>query len=160
MKKDSLVQKSLVVKKSMIHGYGVFAGEDFAADDVIEECHVILTYGGDRSLRDYYYSGGGKYRLIPTGFGLIYNHAVDPSATYFFDEEHEVLIFKARRPIKKGEEIFVSYGDDWFGRRNMEIRQLSWARKLNQYLIGMPLRALVVCGGLYLLVLLLRATHL
>ena len=163
MRKDSLARKALVVKKSIIHGYGVFAGEDFAPDDVIEECHVILTYGGDHLLQDYYYSGGGKYHVIPTGYGMIYNHAVDPNATYIFDEEHELLIFKARRPIKEGEEILISYGDTWFEKREMEIKRISWPRKLYLYLIGMPLRALIVCGGLYLLVLLfdhLRASYL
>lgn len=162
MKKDVLVQRPLAIKKSLIHGYGVFAQADIAPDEIIEECHAILTYGGDPVLRDYYYSAG-RYFAVPTGFGLIYNHATDPNATYHFDEESELLTFKALRPIKKEEEIVVYYGHDWFAERKMEVKRISWLRRLYIFVMRMPLRVLVVCGGLYLVMLLLdylRATHL
>ncbi len=157
MKKDVLVQKAIAVKKSMIQGYGVFAEQDFVQGEIIEECHAILTYGGDDILKNYYYSGG-RYYVVSTGFGLIYNHAIDPNATYIFDKEQELLIFKACRVIKKGEEILISYGDGWFGCRNMEIKHISWWRRLRLFLMGMPLRLLVVCGGIYLLIFLLDHT--
>ena len=102
MLKTSLIRNNLCVKKSPIHGYGVFAGQDFEKDDIIEECYTIFSKNPDICLKNYCF-GFGKSDLsaLPTGFGVIYNHSSKPNAGYTYDEQYDITIFKAYSPIKK-----------------------------------------------------------
>lgn len=115
MKKE-LRRNQLVVKKSPTHGYGVFAGKTIRKGELIEECYIILTRGKDRALEDYYFDAKGKDALL-TGFGIIYNHSDDDNADYKLDVKRRLATFVAMRTIKKGEEIFISYGEEWFSSR-------------------------------------------
>jgi SET domain-containing protein len=115
--KKQLFQNKLVVKKSTLHGYGVFAGKTFKKGEVIEECYIITSRGGDKTLEDYYFAVGRKYAIF-TGFGIIYNHAKDPNADYFINAKRKLVTIKAARTIRKGEEIHISYGDQWFSSRD------------------------------------------
>lgn len=114
--KLQLVQAPLIVKKSSRHGYGVFAGKRFKEGDLIEECYILITRGKDKALENYYFDVNGKYALL-TGFGCIYNHSEDPNADYRYNEKRKLFTFKAEKTIRKGEEIFISYGEDWFSDR-------------------------------------------
>jgi SET domain-containing protein len=118
MKKQLFVNK-IIVKKSSTHGYGVFAAKAFKKGEIIEECYIIISRGGDRKLEDYYFDVNGKYGLF-TGFGIIYNHSDNPNADYHINAKRKLTTFKANRAIKKGEEIFISYGEEWFSSRNMK----------------------------------------
>ncbi|MDR3491983.1 MAG: SET domain-containing protein-lysine N-methyltransferase [Gammaproteobacteria bacterium] len=117
--KSKLFQNKVVVKKSTLHGYGVFAEKKFKKGELIEECYAILTKGGDKVLEDYYFDAKGKYVLL-TGFGSIYNHSDDPNADYDINKKKHLAVIKADRTIQKGEEIFVSYGDEWFSSRGLK----------------------------------------
>lgn len=117
--KKQLRQNKLIVKKSSLHGYGVFAGKKFRKGELIEECYLIISSGGDKKLEDYYFDADGKYGLL-TGFGIIYNHSEDPNADYKIDVKRRLATFKADRTIQKGDEICVSYGDKWFRDRGLE----------------------------------------
>ena len=124
MKKE-LFQGNVIVKKSKaIHGYGVFATKNFKKGDPIEECYLLVsTKGGDKALEDYYFQVGRSANGIPLGFGMIYNHAEDPNADYKIYRKRSLMVFKASRAIKKGEEIFISYGDEgWFNDRKMKLK--------------------------------------
>lgn len=112
-----LHQGKIYIKKSSKHGYGVFAGQNFKKGDLIEECYFIVSRGGDKGLEDYYFDIKGKYGLF-FGYGCIYNHDEDPNADYFINRKSKIAKIKAYRRIKKGDEIFISYGDDWFKTRN------------------------------------------
>jgi SET domain-containing protein len=119
--KKALFQNKIFVKLSPTHGYGVFAGKTFKKGDIIEECYILITKGKDLALEDYYFDADGKYALI-TGYGVIYNHADDDNAEYKIDAKRRLATFKAIKTIKKGEEIFVSYGEDWFASRNKKAK--------------------------------------
>ena len=116
MKKQLFVNK-IRVKKSTKHGYGVFAEKTFKKGEIIEECYVLVTRGGDKGLEDYYFDVKGKNGIF-TGFGVIYNHSEDPNADYIIYPKKRLVVIKANRTIRKGEEIDISYGDDWFSSRN------------------------------------------
>ena len=119
MKKE-LFQNKISVKRSRTHGYGVFAGKTIQKGEIIEECYVLITRGKDKALEDYYFDGDGKYALL-TGYGIIYNHSDDDNAEYHINVKRRLATIKASRKIKKGEEIFVSYGDEWFkDRKNIK----------------------------------------
>lgn len=119
--KKQLFQNKLIVKKSSLHGYGVFAGKTFRKGEIIEECYIIMTRGGDKTLQDYYFAVNGRYGLF-TGFGIIYNHSEDPNADYIIKAKRKLVTFKAVRTIHKGEEIFISYGDKWFSSRGKKLK--------------------------------------
>ncbi len=143
---SGLVSKKIVVKKSLIHGYGVFALEDIAEGEIIEECHTLITNGMDETLQNYYFHAKEE-SAIPLGFGCIYNHSDRPNASYFFDQKKELMIFKAQRLIRQGEEIFTSYGKNWFDGRAIHKKELSRWRKILQPASSMPMRALIALSG-------------
>lgn len=120
--KSYLSCANLQVRKSSIHGYGVFAQEDIPSGAIIEECHhLYLESSGDEEsvFIDYQFTlfKGGSLLL---GYGSIYNHSSQPNATYSFDPIHSLFRFTALRRIKRGEEICTSYGDGYFTSRNIE----------------------------------------
>lgn len=118
MKKE-LFQNKLTVKKSNIHGYGVFADKAIKKGELIEECYMLVSKGGDKVLEDYYFDAKGKYAIF-LGYGCIYNHSDDPNADYKLNIKQRVVTIKATRNIAKGEEIFVTYGDEWFSSRGWD----------------------------------------
>lgn len=119
--KTKLIQKHVVVKKSSLHGYGVFATTDIRKGTIIEECYYILAKKGDHSLEDYYFDVKGKNAIL-LGFGCIYNHSDDPNADYNFKVRDRLAVITAQTAIKKGEEICISYGDTWFSSRNLKAK--------------------------------------
>lgn len=124
-KSKKLIQNKIYVKKSRLHGYGVFAGKDFRKGEVIEECYFILSKGGDKKLEDFYFDAGrNKYALF-TGFGSVYNHTDEPNADYKLNLKRRVAVITAERSIHKGEEIYVSYGEEWFKCRGLKPKKKS-----------------------------------
>jgi SET domain-containing protein len=120
--KKELVRNKIVVRKSSLHGYGVYAEKSFKKGEIIEECYMIVSRGGDKKLEDYYFDADGRYGLL-TGFGSIYNHSDEPNADYKIQTKRRLAIIKADRAIKKGEEIFVSYGEKWFKTRGKKVKK-------------------------------------
>lgn len=119
--KKKLFQNKIVVKKSSMHGYGVFAEKTIKKGEIIEECYIVMCRGGDKGLEDYYFDVNRKYAIF-TGFGIIYNHSDDANADYKINVKRRLTTIKAARTIRKGEEIFISYGDEWFSSRGLEAK--------------------------------------
>ncbi len=117
--KKRLFQNKIVVKKSSTHGYGVFAEKTIKKGEIIEECYIIISKGGDKALEDYYFDVNKKYAIF-TGFGIIYNHSDDPNADYKINAKRKLVTIKADRTIHKNEEIFLSYGEEWFSSRGLK----------------------------------------
>lgn len=119
-----LKRNAISVRKSKTHGFGVFADKTIRKGAIIEECYCLYTHGGDEGLEDYYFDAKAKKKgaeeyIIPTGFGVIYNHSDDENTDYNFNKRDKVMTIVADRTIYKDEEIFVSYGEDWFSERDM-----------------------------------------
>lgn len=120
----------LVVKRSKIDGYGVFAGKKIARDELIEKTHIVIfdyqpTAKGapnNDPLRNYYFAvSDPEKKALPLGLGVLYNHANEPNASYCFDIEAQTVTIKALRPIAKGEEILISYMPQWFEYRDIPV---------------------------------------
>ena len=118
--KPQLVCAKILVKKSPIHHYGVFAEQMIEKGEIIEECYTLFSSAGiELELEDFYFNAD-DLSALPLGCGCIYNHSKQPNANYLIDSERSLMVFTANQQIKKGEEIFITYGDDWFGSRRME----------------------------------------
>src|SRR3990167_774246 len=98
--KNELTRGRIIVKKSSIHGYGVFADQDFQQDELIEECYFLEIQIKEPALTDYYFAND-KQDILSLGYGSIYNHADDPNVFCEFDFESKVMRIQALRPIRK-----------------------------------------------------------
>ena len=124
-----LLLNKIAVKKSMRHGFGVFAEKEIKKGQVIEQCYFILTQGNDQHLEDFYFEAKPKQvkrkqtkrkYAVFLGYGSIYNHSEDPNADYTINHNKRIATIKSRKTIKKNEEILISYGDDWFKCRGIK----------------------------------------
>jgi len=99
----------VVVKKSKIHGKGVFAARDFEKGETVMEwssCSVPLTKSQIARLpadeRRYVSYSGGRYVLFRSP-GKYVNHSCSPNTRAI--NRRDVAV----RKIKKGEEITADY---------------------------------------------------
>jgi len=151
----ALIQQHIIVKPSIVHGYGVFATKDIPIHTVIEECYSIVTELDDPSLANFYFAYGEKY-LILTGFGFIYNHSLTPNASYRFDENKKLLIITSKKHIHANEEIYISYGKNWFQERKISVKKISILQRFFNYLSGVPTRIVVALSGLFIIMYLMN----
>jgi hypothetical protein len=116
---DMIYNPKIYADKSPIHGWGVFAKEDIIEGEVFEEC-PILTLPIEKGeitplLIDYRfnYPQGNEWQeqVLALGYGSLYNHSENANAYWVSDLENRTFKFISNREIKKGEEIFVWYGD-------------------------------------------------
>lgn len=117
------------VRKSPVHGQGVFAREAIEPGELIEECRLLRmalrsAYGLDSVVKDYIWANKncecpecqthGNPVYLALGQGSIYNHADKPNTHQKLDFTTEVMTIIARERIEKDQEIFVTYGHKYF----------------------------------------------
>ena len=156
--KPKLLRRNLTIKKSSIQGYGVFSDEEIKQNEIIEECCILKNKSYLPEHLNYYFEYVDKeYFALALGFGSIYNHSNDPNAEYDFDPLNELLVFRATRLIKEGEEIFVYYGDDWFKKNGVK-RIESYRYRIRSYasLFYFLLRFTLVTGFVFGLLMYLK----
>lgn len=108
----------LVVKKSGIHGLGIFSSEPIPGGTVIEKSGILpIGPPGEGILPDYRFGWpiGEKWTeyVVCLGFGSYYNHSKEPNAYWTGNKKNRLLVFITLRDILPGEEILVSYGDGY-----------------------------------------------
>lgn len=114
----------VIVKKSPLGGYGVFARKSFDKGDIIEECLCIVRHNDDwgTALEDYLFSRKNMSAMA-LGFGAIFNHGKDPNARHELTAGLKRMRIFAVKPIAVGEEITISYGDDyWMSRPRLSLK--------------------------------------
>ena len=116
--------RSIETGKSQIHGNGVLARHSFKKGDIIEKAPLILLDKTERDLLqntilfDYYFLLNHAETPVALALGMasLYNHAVNPNASYIVQQKNALLIIKALVPIAAGEEVTINYngtpGDD------------------------------------------------
>jgi uncharacterized protein len=94
-------------------GRGVFATRTFAEGETVEVCPTVEISQGGGDLADYLFesTNEGKY-LVVLGFA-------DPNVDYYQDDD-ETLDFVALRRVERGEELTISYGEEWWTARDEE----------------------------------------
>ena len=111
------------IKQSLIpnSGRGVFAEKDFKKGEVIEVCPLITDYKKNfekSKIKDYTFRSKFKpdQEVIVFGMCSMYNHSDNFNVGHNQDPEN--MIYKAARDIKKGEELYVNYGTNYWNSRN------------------------------------------
>lgn len=116
---------------SKVHFRGVFATQDIESEELVERCPMVplefrTKYHKDTQLFNYLYThrceckdckDHGAVFLMVLGYGMIYNHQDTPNTVWRFNHQEKVADVVATRPIKAGEEIFVSYGPAYFSNK-------------------------------------------
>lgn len=122
---------NLVVKDAGYKGLGVFAAQDIKENDIVEFCHSLLLdypfkYTTDKSIIRYAYSLNcscddckkhGQKLMIPFGYGAIYNSAdkeEEKNCNFYILSKDKVIVYKAIRDIKAGEEILLWFGEKYY----------------------------------------------
>ena len=126
MKTELIVHKGVHVKKSMLHGWGVFTSSKIKKGDIVEECIIPydmiptntnaqinyrfiwpdISFKAAKELGvDVQFSG----YCLPLGFGAIYNHSKDSNVDWDIDLSERVVQFVAVKDIKAGEELLFNY---------------------------------------------------
>jgi SET domain-containing protein len=114
-------------------GRGVFTDEPIPAGALIEECHYLKVPQArcrGEPLDDYVFElrwhrheepRKGTWVAVVMGYGMIYNHSGAPNAVYSRGVDRDVFRYHALRDIHPGEQICVSYGEEWWKGRGAEM---------------------------------------
>lgn len=121
----------VIIKKSPLHGYGIFATEDIKSGEIIEESifnmtsyrtkdlvhnqvtEFLLTYPckcDECKIR-------GKHFIFTTGYAQQYNscrETHDSSIVFHYDLNNRIITTITSQDIKNGEEILACHGAGYF----------------------------------------------
>ena len=93
-------------------------GHSIHEGEIIEICPVIdmgLNRESSPILIDYRFNWpqGNDWttQIVPTGYGMLYNHSDNPNASWRSNLENNTFEFYAIKQINPNEEIFTYYGD-------------------------------------------------
>ncbi len=122
-KKASAGRGELVkIGASTVSGRGAFALKKISEGDIIERCPALEVTDqdvGGELLNYVFYGSTESARLVVMGNGMLFNHSSTPNVAYYREQGAlgVELVLYALRNISKGEELFYSYGDDWWTTR-------------------------------------------
>lgn len=111
----------LSLKKSKIDGagYGVYTNKSFKIDDIIEVAPALRVqthylFQRDNALNDYIFKDplDDDFKLIALGYGSMYNHSDLPNLRYFYQDNK--MIYQAIKDILAEDELYISYGSNWW----------------------------------------------
>lgn len=117
------------IKKIAGRGRCVIATKDFKVGEIIESCPVITFTPKERghlekTLMAYYIYPWKSTRgaSLVFGYGSLINHSFDPNSDWKQNFKTWSMVYRAIKPIKKGDEITVNYNGepedtteiDWF----------------------------------------------
>ncbi len=113
-------------------GRGVFATTNIQAGELVERCPIVILehrykYHHDPQIHRYLYTQRkcdctdckrhGPLMYMVLGYGMMYNHQKSPNTRWHFYHKQKYADVIASKFIKTGEEIFVSYGHNYFNKR-------------------------------------------
>ena len=98
------------IRKSAVHGRGVFVSTTCQTGALLEVCEVIPYDGPDKtSLWEHQLAWTDTSDCIASGCALFYNHSDDPNAVMIRHPDTEQIAVFARRSIAAGGEVFIKY---------------------------------------------------
>ena len=103
-----------------IKGFGVFTNQKIQKDETIEDCYCLLIHNTNSDYSPYYYCFKGDTKLLPLGFGSIYNHNDNPNITWkIIDDNRKIIRFFAISDININEELCHNYGPKYWKNKNI-----------------------------------------
>lgn len=119
------IDKRVEVKKSPLPNgeWGVFANDFIPKGTVIEIARALKLknshlFQKGNVLNDYVFRLNDNESMIAFGFGSLFNHSDNPSIDY--EVEKDRVIYSTIQDIPSGQEIFISYGTDWWKNRGIK----------------------------------------
>jgi len=112
MKQKLYLSNKLEIRKSKLHGWGVFATQDISNNEVIEESLTIpILEEISDDLKRYRYVFDNK-QYFGLGFSSIYNSAKSEEKSNLKKElVDDMIVFTTIKEIKKDEELLLHYYD-------------------------------------------------
>lgn len=127
LRKSPTVKKwnKIGIGKSQVNELGVWAIDNFIDNEIVEVCPVILFDKKDiegNAMLDYVFKIDDNQYAFALGAGTLYAHRNQSNVRWNYDPVKKSIIFRTSRPIKQGEELFISYGKDYFKSRNTSMK--------------------------------------
>jgi hypothetical protein len=125
-KKDKYIIPDITIKYSnKINGRGIFANKDYKKGDILEICPcikvtMVTKIIDEKPLNNYAYSINDEFSLIGVGYCSMYNHSDSPNTEWTIMNDNQLKI-EVLRDIQKSEEIFISYGKNYWESRSNKI---------------------------------------
>ena len=112
MKQKLYLSNKLEIRKSKLHGWGVFASQNISKDKVIEESLTIpISEQISDDLKRYRYVFDNK-QYFGLGFAGIYNSSKSKENSNLKRElVDDMIVFTTTKEIKKDEELLLHYYD-------------------------------------------------
>jgi SET domain-containing protein len=109
----------ITLKRVPGKGLCVYATKNFKIGEIIEACPVLPLTPTERkhcekTILDHYIYPWRSTRsaAVVFGYGSIINHSFEPNADWKQNFKTKRMVYRAIRPIKKGEEITVNYNGE------------------------------------------------
>jgi len=97
---------------------GLLATRDIAVGEVIEHCPVILIPVAQEDaleatvLGNYYFLWNDDFYAMALGLGSLHNHSYHANTIFERDFDGQLIVFKAAKPIRQGEELTINYNGE------------------------------------------------
>jgi uncharacterized protein len=110
--------RRLYLRRSPIHGLGVFAATDRQPGVVLEVSPVLVVRRKQVAalqqtvLCRYFFQWPPHSAALALGYGSLYNHSYQPTARFELDVEWGLILFAAIQPISQNQEITINYNGD------------------------------------------------
>ncbi len=114
-----VMPKADIKMSQKIKDRGMFANKKYFKGDIIEVCPCIIDNNNNFSgkMRDYLFSYDKDRSLVAFGYCSMYNHSDNNNALWKVLPNNKLQIY-AVKDIDIGEEIFISYGNQYWKSRN------------------------------------------
>lgn len=106
----------LIIKRSGIHRWGVFAAEPIKQFEILQESPYFKVSKEKlkevRPCINYSYYLNSDQSVIGMGYAGLYNHSFNSNVDYELDRVNEVMVHYALKDIDVGEELTLNYGEE------------------------------------------------
>jgi len=131
--KSYYINPKIEARASKLHGVGVYAKKDIKKHEVLEECHFVLLKtdwkSAPKPLWEYIFAwtkelpdSRSKAALV-FGLGAVYNSSNKNNADWKTDKKRNRFVYYAIKKIKKGSEILIDYGSEYWDTREIKYKK-------------------------------------
>ena len=128
-KREYLFKHPDIVISPCAFGHGIFTTKSIPADTTLEECPYLRINADECSdtLDDYVFNlekaednGEGDIYSLVLGWGSLFNHSDSHNTEYWHDTDRDLIVFHTIKKVAAGKQLFVNYGKDWWGSRELK----------------------------------------